>query len=336
MILTGDAAAVLRTLPAESVQCVVTSPPYYGLRNYGVAGQIGLERTVQEYVARLVEVFDLVHRVLRRDGTLWLNLGDSYATGAGKANRPGGGYRGAHDEHGMWPTWAGPMCQPNRLPQPGLKPKDLLGVPWRVAFALQEAGWYLRSDIIWHKPNPMPESVRDRPTRAHEYLFLLAKSERYYYDAAAVREPLQPVSLRGRPYRSGNRRRRIADGRERCRLESHLGSNVPWCDKGLGRNRRTVWRLPTARGAGLHFAVMPPGLIEPCILAGSRPGDLVLDPFAGIGTVGAVALAHGRRFLGIELNPAYAEAAKERLASYGEREGGPIDRSGSTAIAASG
>ncbi len=192
----GDSLAVLRSLPREAVQMCVTSPPYWGLRDYGVPGQLGLEAAPEEYVAKLVGIFRELRRVLRDDGTLWLNLGDCYATGGGKAISPGGGAqgdrwagRGMNTKQPKWAAALGPICQPNRMPVPGLKPKDLAGMPWRVAFALQADGWYLRSDIVWHKPNPMPESVTDRPTKAHEYLFLLAKSERYYYDAGAIKEP---------------------------------------------------------------------------------------------------------------------------------------------------
>jgi DNA modification methylase len=201
-IITGDCRDVLATIPAESVHCVVTSPPYWGLRNYGVAGQMGLESTIEGYVNGMVEVFRAVRRVLRKDGTLWLNLGDSFATGDGKVgDRPGGGaqgdswagYKGDRNGHEgkhayIGARGIGPMTSPNRMPQAGLKPKDLCGIPWRVAFALQADGWWLRQDIIWSKPNPMPESVTDRCTKSHEYLFLLSKSERYYYDAEAIKE----------------------------------------------------------------------------------------------------------------------------------------------------
>ena len=344
---------------ANSVQTCVTSPPYWGLRDYGVRGQLGLESTVQEYVACVVEIFAEVYRVLKPDGTLWLNLGDSYATGGGKAKQPGGGYR-AHDGDSKRPKWAGPYCQPNRMPQPGLKPKDLCMMPARVALALQDWGWYLRSDIIWHKTNPMPESVTDRPTKSHEYLFLLAKNATYYYDADAIKEKCEADTharyARGRGdvhklRKSGNVERKVGDGTE-GRLNNHLGRNVPWEDDGTGRNKRTVWSIPgvnpkcAAPGSGIkqnssfsaavkdivdfrnkrtvwtlstkpfkgaHFATFPPKLVEPCILAGSRKGDLVLDPFAGAGTTGLVALEHKRRFLGIELNPEYVAMAEERL-----------------------
>jgi DNA modification methylase len=290
---------------ARTVHCCVTSPPYFGLRDYGVDGQIGLERTPDAYVAKLVEVFREVRRVLRDDGTLWLNLGDSYATGAGKVgNCPGGGEQGR--------LWSGPTTQANRLPLPGLKPKDLLGIPWRVAFALQADGWYLRSDIIWHKPNPMPESVRDRPTKAHEYLFLLAKQERYYYDADAICETCSPPS--------GGRQRAAINGDTR-----YVGGSFKDYHDGRTarhqvyqpqtRNRRTVWTVTPRPFKEAHFATFPPGLIEPCILAGSPVGGTVLDPFSGAGTTGLVAAQHGRRYRGIELNPEYVDMSRRRIKS---------------------
>lgn len=261
-IILGDAASVLRGLPSRTFRCCVTSPPYWGLRDYGIANQIGGEMDLEEYVDNLVRVFKEVRRVLTDDGTLWLNLGDSYTSG----NR----------------TWRDPdkknpaRAMQYRPPTPrGLKPKDLIGVPWRVAFALQADGWYLRSDIIWHKPNCQPESVKDRPTRAHEYLFFLSKLEQYYYDHEAIREP----------------------------------SSMP----GSVRNRRSVWTINTAPFPEAHFATFPPELVQPCILAGSQPGDLVLDPFFGSGTVGEVCLGLDRRFVGIEINPEYVAMAKRRL-----------------------
>jgi DNA modification methylase len=268
-VLVGDCRALLSTLPAESVQTCVTSPPYFGLRDYQVSGQIGLEPTPEEYVAEMVGVFREVRRVLRGDGTLWLNLGDSYATQSGERTRQQSG------------DCNRPCAEATSLPAtkrpPGLKPKDLIGIPWRVAFALQADGWYLRSDIIWAKPNPMPESVTDRPTKAHEYVFLLTKSERYYWDADAVREPnLTASNVRDK-------------GAERYGSEARLSPNGEgrheW-NNPLGRNRRSVWTIATEPCRAAHFAVMPTKLVEPCILAGSRVGDLVLDPFAGAGTVG--------------------------------------------------
>jgi len=315
-ILCGDCLDVIKTLPAESVNCCVTSPPYWGLRDYGVDGQIGLEETPDAYVSRLVEVFREVRRVLKDDGTLWLNLGDSYATGAGKVgNCPGGGkqgekwagYRGGHDKDPK-AAGVGPMTQPNRMPIAGLKPKDLVGIPWMVAFALRADGWYLRQDIIWHKPNPMPESVRDRCTKAHEYMFLLSKSAWYYYDAEAVKEDAQHPEIR---HKSSNK----SDAQEAA-FHGRAPTNLGRCgtsDDGK-RNRRSVWTVSTKPFKGAHFATFPPALVEPCILAGCPVGGTVLDPFAGAGTTGLVALEEGRNFLGIELNPDYVTLIEKRLA----------------------
>jgi DNA modification methylase len=304
-VIHSDVRAGLRSLRAASVQTCITSPPYWGLRDYGVDGQMGLERAPEEYVARLVDVFREVHRVLKDDGTVFLNLGDSYATGGGRVgSAPGGGKQGEN-----W-RLRGIMTPPNRMPLPGLKPKDLIGIPWRVAFALQADGWYLRNDIIWAKPNPMPESVRDRCTKAHEYVFLLAKRGRYFYDADAVKEPATNRA-------SGCKARKLADGTE-SRLNTHLGRSIPTEAKPT-RNRRSVWMIAPKPYSGAHFAVMPEALVEPCVLAGSRPGDLVLDPFTGSGTTGAVALRHGRRFVGVELNADYCALAEQRIAASADR-----------------
>lgn len=319
MIHVGDAISELRKLPERSVHCCVTSPPYWGLRDYGVAGQMGLEKTPDEYVARMVEVFREVRRVLRDDGTLWLNLGDCFATGAGKVGKcPGGGAqgenwkgnRGSHSTGNSgkeaYRLKMGPMTQPNRMPIPGLKPKDLVGIPWRVAFALQADGWWLRSEIIWHKPNPMPESVTDRPTKAHEQIFLLAKSERYYYDLDAVKESSSEFNKNGR-----------ARGREKFNGESAVDTKTRgWgshCGYGDSRNRRTVWTVSTKPFKGAHFATFPPDLIEPCIKAGCPADGTVIDPFFGAGTTGLVATKLGRKYVGIELNPEYARMAEERI-----------------------
>jgi site-specific DNA-methyltransferase (cytosine-N4-specific) len=260
-ILQGDALQVLGRLPPASVQSVVTSPPYWGLRDYKIKGQIGLEATLDEFLGRLVAVFREVNRVLTDDGCLWLNIGDGYTSG----NRR---WRATDKKN--------PARAMNVRPDTpeGLKPKDLLGIPWRLAFALQADGWYLRSDIVWYKPNAMPESVKDRPTRAHEYIFFLTKGEQYYYDYEAVIE------------KNGSGR----------------------------RNRRSVWSVNTQPFPDAHFATFPPELVEPCILAGSRPGDYVLDPFFGSGTVGVVCEAHRRRYVGIELRPEYIAIARRRLA----------------------
>ena len=264
-VLIGDCLEVLRGLPDSMAQACVTSPPYYGLRDYGHAGQIGLEETPDAYVARLVDVFREVLRVLRDDGTCWLNLGDSYARAGGEGgcgpNAQVGNTQSGEQRRGL-------------VPPSGYKPKDLLGIPWMVAFALRADGWWLRQDIIWHKPNPMPESVKDRCTKSHEYIFLLSKSQKYLFDSQAMEEV---------------------------------------ANDGGKKNRRSVWTIPTRPYKGAHFAVFPTALIEPCILAGSRPGDIVLDPFMGSGTTAAVALQHGRQYLGCELNPEYGQLQQERI-----------------------
>ncbi|MCI5142659.1 MAG: site-specific DNA-methyltransferase [Candidatus Electrothrix sp. ATG1] len=261
VILEGDALHALNRLPSDSIQCVVTSPPYWGLRDYGIGGQIGLEKTLPQFINKLVAIFSEVKRVLRPDGVLWLNIGDGYTSG----NR---GYRAPDKKN---PARA--MSVRPDTPS-GLKPKDLLGIPWRLAFALQDDGWYLRSDIVWQKPNAMPESVKDRPSRSHEYLFMFSKSEKYFYDREVVKEP---------------------------------GAN------GKLRNRRSVWNVNTQPFPGAHFATFPTNLIEPCIIASSRKNDYVLDPFFGAGTVGVACQTHQRHFVGIELHPKYVSLAVERL-----------------------
>jgi DNA modification methylase len=298
MVEIGDCREILRRWIAEGVrvQTCVTSPPYWGLRDYGVEGQLGLEATPEQYVAGMVEVFRLVREVLADDGTLWLNLGDSYTGNAasGGANQNPGGH--AFRVVGV------PIKSGN-----GLKPKDLVGIPWRVAFALQADGWTLRSDIIWHKPNPMPESVTDRPTKAHEYVFLLAKSERYFYDAEAIKEPGEWCGMQLGIVR-GKKTRALAMGRMPSGNE-RPGADADSPDR---RNRRTVWTIATEPYSEAHFATFPQALVEPCILAGSRAGDTVLDPFMGSGTVARVAERFGRRWLGCELNPAYVDLCDER------------------------
>jgi len=272
-IWQGDCREVLHGLEESSIHCVVTSPPYWGLRDYGTDGQLGLEETPADHVANMVEVFREVRRVLREDGTLWLNYGDTYAaTGS------------------------------------GLKPKDLCGIPWRVAFALQDDGWWLRQDIIWHKPNPMPESCTDRCTKAHEYIFLLAKSPRYYYDAEAIKEAAAKAGVipGGGKKTDAGRNDGDRDGRSMC--------TEPVC---ATRNRRSVWTIPTAPYPGAHFATFPPDLVKPCIMAGCPDGGRVLDPFTGSGTVAEVARANGCKFVGAELNPEYIELAKKRLQQRG-------------------
>lgn len=322
-VIEGDCVASMSALPSGLARCCVTSPPYFGLRDYGHEGQIGLEPTPAEYVAKMVAVFREVRRVLADDGTLWLNLGDSYA-GRGAT----GGMNGCQSPVSSVAP-AGCIAPPE-----GLKHKDLMGIPWRVAFALQDDGWYLRSDIIWHKPNPMPESVTDRPTKAHEYLFLLSKSRRYHYDAEAISEPIAASSVARLsqanlaaqagsdrvPGKTNGNMKAVGprfggskygdDGRAETRTKS---GNV-WTGAET-RNARTVWTIATRPFKGAHFAVFPEELADRCVLAGSTPGDTVMDPFGGSGTVGVVAAKRGRSAVLCELNPAYAEMARERIAS---------------------
>ena len=379
-IHTGDCREVLKTLPDESVNCCVTSPPYWGLRDYGTAtweggdekcahsvggqvqdnkapgaivsgqrpgvdssvcrkcgavridAQLGLETTPDAFVAGMVDVLREVRRVLRGDGTLWLNLGDSYATGAGSYRNPGSDV--APIEHGGKQAFTKDYArsQPNRMPIPGLKPKDLVGIPWRVAFALQADGWYLRQDIIWSKPNPMPESVTDRCTKAHEYVFLLSKSARYYYDQEAILEPCsqnthERLAQNGLASQNGSDR---VPGKTNGSMHavgrkfdpSKGNKNNPSFDAAMQvmpevRNRRSVWTVTTKPFKGAHFATFPPALIRPCILAGCPMGGTVLDPFGGAGTTALVAEEEGRNSVLIELNPEYAEMARNRTAQGG-------------------
>ena len=305
-IIVGDSRDVLLMLPDQSVHCIVTSPPYFGLRDYGMADQMGLEETPDAFVAGMVGVFREARRVLRDDGTLWLNLGDSYAGG--------GNYRGVNSEASLSPKQRsnggarGVSQLLGAKNTPGLKPKDLIGIPWRVAFALQADGWYLRQDIIWHKPNPMPESVRDRCTKAHEYIFLLSKSPTYYYDMDAIAEPtVNPNSGKTWSDRKANGEP-IRHGLQSAKF--HKVGGFASSDK---RNRRSVWTITPKKFKGVHFATFPPDLIEPCILAGCPVGGTVLDPFGGSGTTGLVAKSHGRNALLIELNPEYAAMAEARI-----------------------
>jgi len=300
----GDTRASLARLPERSVRCCVTSPPYWGLRDYGHDGQIGLEQTPAAYVASMVEVFAAVRRVLTDDGTLWLNLGDSFAS----TTKGSGGPDSSSTLVGTKAEGNGQRMAPRKMTlTDGIKPKDLVGIPWRVAFALQADGWYLRSDIIWHKPNPMPESVTDRPTKAHEYLFLLAKSERYFYDAGAIAEPAAYPDDKRRPL--GSKGAWQMDGRE----QRENGGGVAYEHDTSTRNKRDVWTIGTQPYSGAHFATFPEALVEPCILAGSAVGDTVLDPFSGSGTTGAVAVRHGRNYIGCELNPAYIALSEKRI-----------------------
>jgi DNA modification methylase len=321
-VLVGDCVEQMRTLPSGLAQTCITSPPYYGLRDYGHAGQIGLEETPDAYVSRLVDVFREVRRVLRDDGTLWLNLGDSYSatqTNNGgcspKSTLWGGGGRSREGSKNEAAYKTGEA----RRRFDGVKPKDILGIPWMVAFALRADGWFLRADIIWHKLNPMPESVRDRPTKAHEYVFMLTKSARYFYDAAAIKEPASESSMAA--YRAAITNPRD-DKQYQHDTQSRMGkrsANRAWSDpetlKRLleGRNARSVWSITTKPYSGAHFATMPPDLAERAINAGTKPGDTVLDPFGGAGTTGLVADRLGRHAVLCEINPEYAQLARERI-----------------------
>lgn len=317
-ILKGDCRDILKTLPAESVHCVVTSPPYFSLRDYGVAEQIGLEKTPDAFVDELVAVFADVRRVLRADGTLWLNLGDSYANDGKWGGHTGGKH--AKALHGS------PIGRNKRYT--GLKPKDLIGIPWMVAFALRADGWWLREEIIWSKPNPMPESVKDRCTRSHEYLFHLSKNLRYYHDAEAIKEPALYSGLTNqddsgfKDPRSFNGKRsngyRTSD-KQRGHSRRHAGFNDRWdameraeqC--GGKRNKRSVWEIAPHPFPEAHFATFPPALVEPCILAGCPAGGTILDPFGGAGTTGLGADRLKRNAILIELNPEYAAMAERRI-----------------------
>ena len=309
--LHGDCRETLKELPDKIVNTVITSPPYYGLRNYREDKQLGLEETPEEYVSSLADIFDEVWRVLRDDGTVWLNLGDSYS-GSGKGIA--GNICKTHDQQNMDGIHS--KIVPN-----GLKPKDLIGVPWRVAFELQKRGWYLRQDIIWHKPNPMPESVTDRCTKSHEYIFLLSKNKNYYYDNDAIREPHTWEESKPRPSgmeRNAKKyREKVKYGGGGTGFAGHSGSlkaDGTSLNHPNGRNKRSVWTVTTKPYAEAHFATFPPDLIEPCVLAGCPKGGVVLDPFMGSGTTGLVAQELGRKWIGCELNKDYIEMQKIRTA----------------------
>lgn len=315
----GDALTVLKSLPSGSVQTCVTSPPYFGLRDYGNPNQIGLEKTPEQYVNRLVELFSEVWRLLRDDGTLWLNLGDSYSRSHAKG---GSGPNGKNKQ-----KWGHGLAQNAKIGSSdnvvgrasrdgtratinGLVPKQLIGIPWRVAFALQSNGWILRQDIIWHKPNPMPESVTDRCTKAHEYIFLLSKSEQYFFDAEIIKEP--SIYAPGKSHEIERKKGYYAG---KWNQPGNGGRN----DQSFKairelRNKRSVWTIAPKPYKGAHFATFPPDLIKPCIMAGSPPGGVVLDPFLGSGTTGLVAFLNGRQCIGIELNPEYLDLAWKRIA----------------------
>jgi len=397
-IRQGDALERLREMPDESVQCCVTSPPYWGLRDYGTAvweggdpecdhrgrganrkgretpggrggsmpsnetpfrddcglcgarrvdRQLGLEETPEQFVAAMVEVFAEVRRVLRADGTCWVNIGDTFCAGA-RGERQPTSLRGPDVPSG-WSNRSSPVRTP-AVPSEGIKVKDLVGIPWMLAFALRADGWYLRRDIIWSKPNPMPESVTDRPTSAHEYVFLLSKAPRYFYDAEAIREPgvwpgqsrseRGPVDSQvpGAPSHNG-----LRQDKQRGHGRRHAGFNERWDampkeqQQALGRNKRSVWTIATRPYPEAHFATFPPDLVEPCVLAGSKPGDTILDPFAGAATTGLVATQHGRDFIGIELNPEYVQLGEDRIRRWeanpaGHLEGDPDPLEGQLSI----
>jgi DNA modification methylase len=346
-IINGDCRDVLAGMAGSSVQCCVTSPPYFGLRDYGVDGQMGLEASPDEFIAGMVAVFREVRRILADDGTLWLNIGDSYAgswgaqsrgnaTGEGKATITGTSPLSARSI-AAHPAKTGTGSVKNT---PGIKAKDLIGIPWMLAFALRADGWYLRQDIIWSKPNPMPESVQDRCTKSHEYLFLLSKGPRYHYDIDAIAEPISTASIARLtqnveeqagsdrvPGKTNGAMRAVAKGgRNAFRGQganrdseggpaNREGRDMREVGSSVTRNKRSVWEVATQPFKEAHFATFPPALVEPCILAGCPVGGTVLDPFFGAGTTGMVADRLQRNCIGIELNPAYAEIARNRISS---------------------
>jgi len=296
-IIEGDCIKGMNTLPDGCIQTCVTSPPYFGLRDYGKEDQIGLEETPDQYVAKMVEVFREVRRVLRDDGTVWLNLGDSYAGYHGNSKVP-------DDQAPSNKSGYVENMRKSTVGISSLKPKDLIGIPWRVAFALQADGWYLRQDIIWSKPNPMPESVTDRCTKSHEYIFLLSKKSHYYYDHEAIKEPAQNWGTRDRS--------EMRDGTTDPKLKHHGLKGKEWEENPM-KNKRSVWTVNTKGYKGAHFAVYPKNLILPCILAGCPEGGTVMDPFTGSGTTAVVALENNRNFVGTELNPEYIQLAENRI-----------------------
>ena len=323
-VYCGDALEILRTLPSESVNCCVTSPPYYGLRDYGIDGQIGLESSPEQYIERLADVFDEVKRVLKSDGTLWLNIGDSYA-GNGK---------------GVWNNKDAPRKHTHRSTSDdanahmkreweGIRPKNLIGIPWMLAFKLRKRGWYLRQDIIWHKPNPMPESVKDRCTKSHEYIFLLSKSDKYYFDAAAIAEPVTQSTVTRLGQDIKHQKGSVLPGKTNGNMkaaapryggkkytqnpdEFYRTKSGHAYDFRPYRNKRDVWTVSTKPYKGAHFATFPEELIEPCILAGCPKDGIVIDPFFGSGTVGVVCKRKQRNYIGIEINPKYIQMSEER------------------------
>jgi len=298
----GDCREIMRRWKEQGIkaQTCVTSPPYYGLRDYGHDGQIGLEETPEQYIAAMVEVFRCVWDVLEDDGTLWLNIGDSYASNTSAGDKTFGNPEFNKNR----PSRVATKTASKSVPK-GCKPKDLIGIPWMLAFALRVDGWYLRQDIIWHKPNPMPESVQDRCTKAHEYIFLLSKSQKYYYNADAIKDPVKQDW--GTRDRSEGKYHNEGSG-----LQPHSGLEKSY----EMANKRSVWTVPTKPYRGAHFAVFPPELIEPCIMAGAPRGGIVLDPFMGSGTTAQVAQNLGRKYLGCELNKEYAPLQAERTQQF--------------------
>ncbi len=339
MILTGDVLEKIVNISDGSVQCCVTSPPYYGLRDYGADGQIGLEKTPEEYIAKMVSVFREVRRVLSDDGILWINIGDSYSGSNGNGFKQSiAKTNGAYSSEQNFSL----SSKMNRYDGDNCKSKDLIGIPWMLAFALRNDGWYLRCDIIWSKPNPMPESVTDRPTKSHEYIFLLSKNKNYYYDAEAIKErgvtqeydtrmngierdrvleynSKQSV-LRGREGKNNhldNRKMLQENGQKNHGKDERRANGLP-DEIYEKRNKRSVWSVPTHPYKKAHFATFPEALITPCILAGSKLGDTVIDPFFGSGTTGVVARGLGREFIGIEINPEYVKIAEKRISGVSE------------------
>ncbi|EHL15433.1 DNA methylase [Peptoanaerobacter stomatis] len=305
-IICGDALETLKNFPDESINCSITSPPYYGLRDYHKKEQIGREKTVEEYLDRLINVFREVRRVLKKDGTCFIVIGDSYAGTSSKKEQRDPKY--PKGRNGQNPSITQKVL--------GYKSKDLMGIPWRLAFALREDGWYLRSDIIWHKENAMPEACKDRPTRSYEHIFLLSKSPRYYYDYDSLAEPMKEVSkkryVRGRSkenkYLNENSGAKIQKINEARGYGQYKGDNIPQF-----RNKRDIWTINTTSFRGNHYAAFPPKLAEICMIAGCPKGGIILDPFIGSGTVGLIALLHNRKYIGIELNEEYVNLTKKRI-----------------------
>lgn len=307
IIHNGDCLEVLKTLPDESVHCCVTSPPYYALRDYGMKEQIGREATPKEYISRLTEVFTEVRRVLRSDGTLWLNIADTYAGKGNQGDFVNSGNPKGRNNQAVTLSDKAPDC----------KPKDMIGIPWMLAFALRDRGWYLRNDIIWMKENPMPESCKDRCSRCYEHIFLLSKSRKYFFDAKAISEPIAPATAERlkRGMKGGSKYGKPVPGQPQTQTINRPREHGEIIDSMINpmRNKRDVWVVNTVPFKGGHYAAYPPKLVEPCLPAGCPEGGIVLDPFFGTGTTGMVARQMGRHFIGIELNPEYAELAKARI-----------------------